>query len=106
MKLGGNFGFPQKCVVRIPGALNLQIRGYFGLTVKKAGRPISSGTSTVSALCCESLNSTNTVWFGMYAELYIAIYRLSKLDLTNGQTEGWTDICTSRAAFAAENKSN
>ena len=30
------------------------------------------------------------------------VYQLSKLDLTNRRTNGWTDICDSRAAFAAE----
>ena len=32
------------------------------------------------------------------------VYQLSKLDLTNGRTDGRTDICDSRAAFAAENE--
>ena len=36
------------------------------------------------------------------------VYQLSKLDMTdkrtNGRTNGRTDICDSRAAFAAENK--
>ena len=31
------------------------------------------------------------------------VYQLSKLDLTNGRTNERTDICDSRAAFAAEN---
>ena len=75
---------------------------------------------------CES--NIDLVWFGMSGMqewigleqtvltvpqtclqlIYLAIYRLSKLDLTDERTDertnGRMDICTSRAAFAAENR--
>ena len=52
------------------------------------------------ALECRVLTIPHTCMYNTYK----AIYKLSKLKYPNTRTDGRTDICTPRAAFAAENK--